>query len=94
VANIEKGLQSALSSERKKRQKAEKMLKKYIEKYAEFIFTTGPLEGCLADDQGLLREFHNVETFQQADADMEERYIQSGYTDWDDWLNSWEVESR
>jgi hypothetical protein len=94
MAKIESGLQKALVAERKKRQKAEKTLQKYMEQYAEFVFITGPLEGCLADDQGLWREFHNVETFEDADADMQERFKNSQYSDWDEWIHSWEVEDR
>lgn len=94
MSKIESGLQQALVSERKKRQKAEKTLQKYMEQYAEFTFVTGPLEGCYADDQGLWREFYGVESYESADADMQSRFEQSGFDDWDDWLNSWEVGER
>ena len=68
---------------------------KGVEKKAAMTYyrlLTGPLEGVIVDDGGLWREFHGVESFDDADEDMQCRFRQSGYADWDEWLNSWDSE--
>lgn len=65
-----------------------------------FRFVTGPLEGCLADDNGLWMDFHGVATYEDADDDMRSRFEdwckQKGKEPnediWEHWLNSWESE--
>lgn len=65
-----------------------------IQEDSEFVFVTGPLEGCLCDGGGLWRGWYQVEDYNEADTDMRSRFDESGFDDWDDWLNSWEVEEK
>lgn len=67
---------------------------------AEFIFVTGPLEGCYADSMGHWREHYGVESYASADDDMKQRFKywcqEEGHApsedSWGLWLMSWEDE--